>query len=160
MSRMRRGRPALRSLLLAAGGGLAGFLALVPGAHADFATDPAHPVQGQSTRIVLTNPDGAPLPGVQVVARYRPGSRVEVADTLGRTDASGTLDWSPLDAGLVTLQTAGDGAPSISQNLSVRYRGVPVPGLVIMILAGVILYGGVIRGFAALKEPVPLPPDT
>jgi hypothetical protein len=29
-----------------------------------------------------------------------------------------------------------------------------------MILAGLILYGGVILGFRALKEPVPLPPDT
>lgn len=143
-----------------AAGALACLLVLAPSAHAGFTTEPAHPTQGMATRIFLTDADGAPLGGVPVVARYRPGSRVESADTLGATDPAGALEWTPRDAGLVTLATAGGDGPSISSNLSVRYRGVPLPGLIIMILAGVILYGGVIRGFRALKEPVPLPPDT
>jgi hypothetical protein len=142
-----------------AAGLLAGLLVLAPAARADFATEPPHPTQGKATRVFLTDDNGAPLGGIAVVARYRPGSRVESADTVGVTDPAGALEWMPRDAGLVTLQTAG-GGPAISRNLSVRYAGVPLPGLVIMILAGVILYGGVIRGFQTLKEPVPLPPDT
>lgn len=144
-----------------AAGALAGLLVLAPGARADFVTDPVHPTQGEATRVALTDAAGAPLAGVEVVARYRPGSRVESTETLGRTGADGSLPWSPRAAGVVTLQTAGEeGVPSITRNLSVRYKGLPLPGLVIMILAGLILYGGVILGFRALKEPVPLPPDT
>jgi hypothetical protein len=139
---------------------LAGLLALAPSVYAGFTTEPTHPTQGMATRIFLTDADGAPLGGVPVVVRYRPGSRVESADTLGTTDPAGALEWMPRDAGLVTLATAGEDGPSISSNLSVRYKGVPLPGLVIMILAGLILYGGVIRGFRAMKEPIPLPPDT
>jgi hypothetical protein len=61
----------------------------------------------------------------------------------------------------VSLETTAADSTSITANLSVRFDGLPIPGLVIFLLAGIILFSGVIRGFRSLKEPPPsLPPDT
>lgn len=136
-------------------------LAAAAPAWAGIEADPPLPTEGEAATVIVTDDDGNPVRGVELTAVYRPGSRVEHKETLGLTGTDGSLTWSPASAGVVTLSTTGEGAPALSQNLSVRYRGVPLPGLIILILAGVILYGGVIRGFRMLKTPLPsLPPDT
>jgi len=144
--------------------GLAAGLLLAGGpARGGLATDPP-PVQGSETVVTVTNDvTDAPLSRADLVARYRPGSEVSHDDTVGVTDAGGRIVWVPSDAGIVTLTATppGDDPAPISRNLSVRYRGVPLPGLLILLAAGVILFGGVIRGFRSLSGPrPPRPPDT
>lgn len=130
-------------------------------AGAGIEADPALPTEGEAATVIVTDTGGKPVRGVEITALYRPGSRVERSENLGLTGTDGSLTWSPSSAGLVTLSTSGDGAPALSRDLSVKYRGLPLPGLIILILAGTILYGGVIRGFRMLKSPPPiLPPDT
>jgi hypothetical protein len=136
-------------------------LSAAGGAEADIRIDPVSPTQGEEARVTVTDLEGTPLSGVEIVAVYRPGSQVESLDSLGQTGPGGTLSWAPREAGVVTLRTVEGQAPAYSHNLSVRFRGLPVPGLIILIAAGVILYGGVIRGFRRLRQPPPArPPDT
>ena len=95
---------------------------------------------------------------------YRPGSEVSHEERVGTADAQGRVAWTPTDAGLVSLRaeipTAGD-PEVVTTNLSARYAGVPLAGLLILVVAGTILYGGVIRGFRSLGQAPPiLPPDT
>jgi len=130
-------------------------------ARAGIETIPETVEEQENTAILITDDQGAPLKGVEVQAIYRPGSEVSRTESLGLTGVDGMVSWTPDGAGLVSLQTVGEGAPALSINLSVRYRRVPFLGLVILIAAGVILYGMVIVGFRHLGgAPIPLPPDT
>jgi len=125
-------------------------------------TTPAVPTEGETTRIAVTDADGAPVEGAVVQAVYRPQSEVEHVEEVGVTTESGTLSWTPSGAGVVTLEAvlpAEEG--TVSKSIPVRFRGVPLTGLLTLVLAGLILYGSVFRGFRTLDSPPPpLPPDT
>lgn len=96
-----------------------------------------------------------------MVATYRPGSQVSRTEELGTTNGAGQLVWTPTDAGIVTLAATAQDGTTLSSNLSVYFSGVPGMGLLIMIGAGALLYGGVIRGFRSMGTPPPaFPPDT
>lgn len=143
-----------------------GFLAvglvamLTCSAGAAITTDPPVPVEGETATIRVTGEADAPVAGAAVQAVYRPGSNVERAVEVGTTGADGTVAWTPDGAGLVAL-TAGEGDAAQSKNLSVRFRGLPLSGLIILLGAGIVLYGGIIRGFRSLTSlPPQLPPDT
>ena len=125
-------------------------------------TTPAFPVEGEPATITVTTDRGSPVAEVAVQAVYRPGSAVEKLEDIGFTGVDGAVTWSPTGAGVVILQTVAVGDnPSYTSNLSVRYNGLPISGLVILLLAGVFLYGGVIKGFRSLRSlPPQLPPDT
>ncbi len=134
-------------------------------ARADIAVSPEAPVAGRPATITVTA-DGSPVAGASVEAVYRPGSEVSHTEAVGRTGTDGSLPWTPADAGVVTLRStppapAGTEPAPETRNLSVRFQGAPPLGVVIMILAGVILYGGVILGFRMLGQaPTGLRPDT
>lgn len=155
-------RPRSLSRSLIAGLGLASGLVLAAGAaRAEILVTPPFPTEGKEATITVFGEGGTALPDLQVEAVYRPGSKVSRTEILGTTREDGRLLWTPDGAGIVTLRTVGDGAPSLSKNLSVRFQGVPLSGLIILIGAGFILYGGVIRGFWLLAGlPPQLPPDT
>jgi hypothetical protein len=52
-------------------------------------------------------------------------------------------DWTPSRAGLYVLSTPG----GPSQTVSVRFRSFPIKGLIILLIAFVVLFGG--AGFAS-----------
>lgn len=111
--------------------------------------------EGAATSLVITRADGTPAAGAAVVATYRPGSNIPHEVALGTAGEDGRLAWTPEQAGLVTVSATAPAAGELAEetssvNLSVRHAGTPVGGLVIMLLAGIILYGGVFRGFRNL----------
>lgn len=116
-----------------------------------------YPLRGEPVEIRLTGPGGAPLPGVAVSALYRPNSETAHTDELGPTGPDGTLTWTPADAGVVTLQAAGEGeAPPVAQTqVAVRFGSFPPVGLLVMVVAAVILFGGAGIGFWLLLRPPP-----
>jgi hypothetical protein len=147
----------IRSAIMITGVGL--LLALPVRAGID--TTPAVPTKGEPSLITVTDADGNPVTGAPVDAVYGPGSEVSRNETVGTTDARGTVTWIPTGAGIVSIQAAAADSTAISANLSVRFDGLPIPGLLIFILAGVILFSGIIRGFRSLGDAPPaLPPDT
>lgn len=145
-----------RLLPFAAACGLTLTLAFAAATEAGISTSTDRPVQGEPTR-VMVDVDGTAVSGAVVTAVYRPGSEVSKTVDIGTTTADGSVEWIPEDAGVVTLSAADQ-----SQNVSVQFAGLPLPGLLILLLAGIVLYGGVIRGFRMLAgaPPPELPPDT
>ena len=150
-------------------GRLAQFWCLVPGlclfaspVLGGIVAIPEFPVEGESVTITVSTERGTPAAGLAVQAVYRPGSAVEKLEDIGSTGVDGSVTWSPTGAGIVMLQTvAVEDGPSYTLNLSVRYDGLPKSGLVILLFAGIFLYGGVIWGFRSLRAlPPRLPPDT
>lgn len=143
-----------KAAVLITGSGL--FLASLAWAGID--TTPEVPTEGASTTITVTDDDGNPVTGAAVEAVYSPGSEVSRTEEVGTTDENGTVSWTPTGAGIVSLETTAADSTSITANLSVRFDGLPIPGLLIFLLAGIILFSGIIKGFRSLKEPPPSPP--
>lgn len=141
---------------------IGGVLLAVAGAAAAGEVAPAdpYPLRGTHTTLTVTGDDGAPVPGAVVEAIYRPSSETEARETLAPTGADGTVDWEPRVAGIVTLVARsgpGETAPEIARrSVAVRFGGFPGPGILIMALAGLLLFGGAALGFVALmRSPEP-----
>ena len=70
---------------------------------------------------------------------YRPNSVVAQRDTI-RIGGFDSVRWTPKRAGVVRLALPG----GANQNISVRFTEAPLSGLLILIGAGLILFGGAI----------------
>jgi hypothetical protein len=105
-------------------------------------------VEGTATSVRAT---GGTL--LSLVVTYRPGSDVEISEGLEVVDGQAT--WTPTHAGLANLDAqieppAGGSALLHSQLVSVRFDTFLTAGLVVMIVAGVILFGGAFVSIRAL----------
>jgi hypothetical protein len=59
-------------------------------------------------------------------------------------DVSGLLTWSSDDAGMAELAFETPEG-STSRSVSVRFPGPPIQGIIVLLLAGLLLFGGNIR---------------
>jgi hypothetical protein len=162
--RVARGSPPLAAAALAA---LVALAAAPPAGAAEIVLDRtagyerAYPLRGEPARVTVRGDDGAPLAGAVVETLYRPNSQTTHAAWLAPTDAAGTTTWTPEDAGIVALiahQGAADGPVLASLDVTVRFGGFPASGLAVMIVAGLILFGGAAVGFVRLLGPGGEPP--
>ena len=127
--------------------------------------DDERPLRGQVVRLTVTE-GGRPAAGARVSAVYRPNSETQHESELAAVDSSGTVLWTPEYTGPVTLEVRPAGTPSgpeppaaAALTVAVRYGGLPASGLFIMILAGVLLFGGAIVSMVLLlRPPDHLPP--
>lgn len=161
---MRRERLARRSLVAAALLVLAVFPALAQAPAEDGPPEilPAspYPLRGEPTELTVAAADGRPLPGVSVRALYRPNSETAHTEELGTTGDDGRLAWTPADAGVVTLATHGDAGAVAQARVSVRYGSFPLLGLLVMLAAALLLFGGAAIGFAwLLRKPQAAPAE-
>jgi hypothetical protein len=120
--------------------------------------DKAFPTQNEQVRLAVSDGDGNLVRGAAVTVTYRPGSSVEKVDTLGETDSAGAIVWTPSDAGIAALDATWQGPEqtelSATTTVSVRFQKLPLDGLLIMIVAGLLLtVGSIIRIVRLLREP-------
>ena len=100
---------------------------------------PDEPVEGELVTVTLDKP------ARELIITYRPNSSVIRRDTL-RADAPATaFTWTPEQAGVVAL-AAGDA----TRNVSVRFRGWSWGGILVMIFAAGILFGGATFAFRTM----------
>lgn len=97
------------------------------------------PVAGEPLTINLAEPD------TLLIVAYRPNSSVVRRDTLRAAAPTDAFEWTPARAGVVALSTSTG-----SRNVSVRFRTFSWRGLIVMLLAGAILFGGVVFAFRVL----------
>jgi hypothetical protein len=107
-----------------------------------------HIVEGHAFELNLQR-EGSPVARVEVKANYRQNAleSLQQTRTVGITDASGRVVWTPTQAGVVTLEWEGG-----TKNVAVRYDGAPGLGIVVMILAGILLLGGTICFFLQMAR--------
>ncbi|PAP77777.1 hypothetical protein [Rubrivirga marina] len=98
---------------------------------------PEQPTRGEPVTVTFSEPVDS------VTVTYRPGAITAHAETF--TPGTAAFEFTPTRAGVVSV-ASGDAA----QSLSVRFVGTPVSGLVVMILAGLILFGGAALSLRAL----------
>lgn len=155
----------MRSASILVGGVLA--IGLLPGPAAASVTievDRPSPLRGEALTVTVTG-DGRPLAGAGLEALYRPNSQTSFVESLPPTDAAGTSEWTPRDAGIVTLSVLdpADGPPLATRTLAVRFGSFPARGIAVMVLAGLLLFGGAGFGlYMLLSEGPPAvePPST
>lgn len=99
---------------------------------------PESPIVGEPATLTFDAPVDA------VVLTYRPNSAIPVVDTV-RIGGFTSIKWTPVEAGVVRV--AVPGGPS--QNLSVRFAEWPLSGIFVLLVAGLILFGG--AGWAMAK---------
>ncbi len=96
------------------------------------------PTVGEAVAVQL--PAGAEA----LVITSRPGSAI--ADTTRLTASAGTATWTPEQAGIVEISAPG--TPD-RQTVSVRFDRAPASGILVLLVAGTILFGG--AAFASVK---------
>ena len=112
-------------------------------AAAQYVSPEASLVVGRPVHITL------PDPGDTLTVTYRPNSSIAAVDHLAPAAGSTSLTWTPHEAGVVQLATS-NGA---SQSVSVRFSTPPISGILVLTLAGLILFGGAVFAFRRLFVP-------
>ncbi len=115
--------------------------ALPMGAHAQLVSRDSAIVRGQPVTITLPQPAPDTL-----IVEYRPNAVLARQVPLPTGGAS-TVVWTPDAAGVVRL-IAGD----VRQNVSVRYVTPPISGIIVLLLAATILFGGAIYALRKLFQ--------
>ena len=94
-----------------------------------FSAEPV--VQGRPVTVRFDAPTDS------VMLTYRPNSDLASTDAValgGATD----YRWTPRAAGLVKITTPG----GVEQSVGVRFTGLPASGLLVLVVAGLVLFGG------------------
>jgi hypothetical protein len=94
------------------------------------------------TPVTVTLPAGADT----LLVTYRPNSAIATTDAIPAT--GGQVAWTPADAGVVALAVPG----GARETVSVRFQDTPAAGMLVLVLAGTILFGGAIFAFRKLFE--------
>ncbi len=144
-----------RSALAAAAAALGLVLAgAAPAAATELRLADRFPLRDRPVTVTVTR-DGSPVAGALVTVRYRPNSELAHVEPLPPTGADGRVTWTPTDAGIVTLETPGDaGAGPATLSVAVRFGAFPGLGVLVMVIAAILLFGGAGLGFYLLiNEP-------
>ena len=127
---------------------------LVAGA-VEIRVDPQQPRVGQAVRIEIHEAREV-KEGALILVHHLPGSRVVRISQLGPVPHQGSLQWRPEQAGLVRLEVRGANGETLGQrDLGVSFERVPPAALLILTLAGGLLFACVVLGlrFQLLQPP-------
>ncbi|MBC6996832.1 hypothetical protein QWY85_04015 [Neolewinella lacunae] len=124
-----------------------------PGLAANISLADPSPVAGQPVRVTFS------VPVDTLLVTYRPNSALVRTETVVLPAPSTFAEWTPSSAGLAQLaylDRTGEIPLKVSHNVSVRFDGLSGSGLAVMILAGLILFGGAGFAFKTLFREDPL----
>lgn len=94
-----------------------------------------------------------PVPVDTLTVTYRPNSSVSKTEVVAINPPATSVEWASKEAGLVALaymDKTQEDPQRVSKNMSVRFQGVSGSGIVVMLFAGVVLFGGAATAFRTL----------
>lgn len=107
-----------------------------------------YPQQGKMFRVSVSNLAEEDLETALLSVTYRPNSETKVSETISPSTEKGTWFFTPGHAGIVELSVEQPGKPKnkvlVSKPISVRFSKTPISGILVMLFAGFILFGGII----------------
>lgn len=102
-----------------------------------------YPLMNRPVKVSVTD-DGSPVVEATILVTYRPNSQTIDTETLV-TNQRGVALWRPRDAGIARLELRSDDpqhAALSTLNVAIRFGGPPASGVAVMIVAGILLFGG------------------
>ena len=115
-------------------------LAWGPAAAADLSIDDDFPIVGKGQAVTVSGVDGVDDLMLWVV--YSPNSETQTKKEIGRFTSAGTITWIPTRFGIATLSARnGEGESIATENVAILFAKTPVAGLLVMIFAGILLFG-------------------
>lgn len=112
-----------------------------PAVAAELDLDGEFPVVGQSSKISLTGVDDHE--GLELRVVYSPNSETSSIEKAGAMSPDGELVWTPSRPGIATLAVVDpDGDRVAVENVAILFATTPVSGLLVMLFAGLLLFGG------------------
>ena len=122
-------------------------LACLLGLAASAAADPvlklaaAFPVEGKE-QVVRLEDFGAPT-AIRLKIVYRPNSETQSEVIVGDFGADGTVIWRPAVPGITLLiAETHDGQSVCQKRVATCFATTPISGILVMVLAGILLFGG------------------
>jgi len=107
----------------------------------DLAVSSKFPVVGRDEEVRLT---GESLPSeVRLKVVYRPNSETKVERVVGAFDTEGKLIWRPEAPGITVLSAiAADDSVVATTKVATCFASPPATGILVMVVAGILLFGG------------------
>ncbi|MDP8224486.1 MAG: hypothetical protein P9L99_14085 [Candidatus Lernaella stagnicola] len=103
--------------------------------------EPEFPIRGQEVFVTLSDVEDPTA--WSFVVTYRPNSATAQINQLGPPAADGRLRWLPTASGLVEIKAQGPTKDAkVTTNIAVRFPSPPISGIIILLVAGTILFGG------------------
>jgi hypothetical protein len=76
---------------------------------------------------------------------YSPNSETQEETEIGRLSESGKIAWKPTRFGIATLSARDESGSTVaSSNLAIVYATTPLSGVLVMLFAGALLFGGAV----------------
>jgi hypothetical protein len=99
------------------------------------------PETGKAQEVSLSGVDQPQALHLKVV--YSPSSETQMVEEIGRFSESGNISWKPARPGIATLSARDDADKEIvSSNVAIYFSSTPMAGVLVMLLAGALLFGG------------------
>lgn len=108
---------------------------------ADLSLDGEFPIVGKGETVSLTGVENAENLRLWVI--YSPNSETQTEEEIGRFSSAGAITWNPTRFGIATLSVRDDqGGVVATENVAILFSKTPGSGVLVMIFAGVLLFGG------------------
>ena len=114
------------------------------------------PEVGAQRVVTVSGLDGG---GYSLWVVYSPTSETQEEVEIGPIPDAGAVSWTPLRPGIATLSVRdGSGATVAVKNVAILFSSTPGSGVLVMIFAGLLLFGGAgLSMWRVLREGVPPP---
>jgi hypothetical protein len=109
-------------------------------------------VDGKEIRLLLQ--EGIKGSTLKVV--YRPNSETSVEQDAGPFLSDGSIVWTPEHPGIASLVVLNAQGEAIgSKDVAIRFSGIPAFGILVMLFAGLLLFGGAGWSLVLALRPMP-----
>ncbi len=106
----------------------------------ELSLDADFPEVGKDQTVALSGADGSEHLSLWVV--YSPNSETQAEEEIGPFPGA-EITWNPTRPGIATLSARDDDGNTVaSLNVAILFSSTPVSGVLVMFLAGVLLFGG------------------
>lgn len=104
----------------------------------------AFPILNKPMEISISSDEGLDCQRAVLNVIYRPNSKTERKETVGSPAFDCKLSWTPKNPGITILSLTYEDKEVIKKQISTRFDRTPVLGILVLVAAGCILYGGII----------------
>jgi len=102
------------------------------------------PIVKEPIRILVLPEKGSDCTQAIVTAIYRPNARAEERELIGSPILDCTLAWTPKNPGITIISVMYENKEVGEKQISIPFNKTPVLGVLVLVVAGFILYGGII----------------